>query len=151
MKKIISIILSILALTSVAVFPVSADINIMNNGEYRYMYVDNGVVLLNYLGKNKKVTVPSQVDGKKVVQLGYGEYEEMLETDASFYGGFNYNKTVKEVTVPGSIYVASGAFCYCSKLEKVTLKSGIKEILRDDVIKWCIKNRIKYTIDKKVL
>ena len=27
----------------------------------------------------------------------------------------------------------------------------LTEHLRDDVIKWCIKNRIKYTIDKKVL
>ena len=65
---------------------------------------------------------------------------------------FSYcNNLVDGPVIPNSVTDLSGAFCYCSKLEKVTLKSGIKEILRDDVIKWCIKNRIKYTIDKKVL
>lgn len=131
MKRITSIILTILAIASVAVFPASADIEIKRNGEYIYMYVKRGVVLLDYIGKNTKVTVPSKIDGKKVVQLGIGAYEEELDSILDLgeedYGGFSLSK-VKEVTVPGSVYVASGAFYYCSKLEKVTLKSGIKDI-----------------------
>ncbi len=83
MKKILSIILSAVILTSVfAVMPLTAsaryiDSELRQNDEFEYyVYNDDGYVfIVEYLGKNPEVVIPDSIDGYPVEKLGSFVFE----------------------------------------------------------------------------
>ncbi len=133
MKKILSVFIILLFILDILSSPASvnaAEKKLLTYKGFKYVYTDKGVHIINYRGNKSKVTVPAEIDGKKVVKLGVDLYEDIrddLDMDREYYGGFGFSSNIEEVTVPG-IKLADGVFKFCPKLKKVTLKPGIKSI-----------------------
>ena len=143
MKKILSLLLMISILITIPiVVNAKSDISILTNKNYKYAYVDGGVRILEYIGKSKKVNVPAEIDGKKVIKIGLDDYDppyrKKLGLSGDENGGFSRNHNIEEVVIPKSIELSMGVFKYCTNLEKVIVKSGIKDINRD-AFKYCEK------------
>ena len=132
MKKFISILLATLILTSLLTnISASAKVKTYRNNDYIYCFVDDGVQILHYVGKDTKVTVPSEIEGRKVVKLGADiDDKYYMEMDAlSPNAGFYHHSDITEVILPNSIKeIGSGSFSQCKNLKKVTLGNGITEI-----------------------
>jgi hypothetical protein len=134
MKKFTAILLSMVMFVSVfAISPVSAyaKVKTYKSNNYLYTFMGEGIQILRYLGKESKVTVPTEIDGYKVVKLGVDmEDDYWSEKDILDYGaGFTYTPTLTEVTVPDGInIIGTGSFSECENLKKVTLGKGITEI-----------------------
>lgn len=101
-----------------------------NASAENYDYYTNGVgvVLTKYNGNDKKVVVPSKIDGKAIVKIE---------------GAFYNNKSIKEVILPeGITTIGEQAFYGCTNLKSIILPEsteiidayafaycGIKEII----------------------
>lgn len=94
------------------------------SGDYEYEITDEGTAAITkYLGKDKNVTVPSELDGKKVTWI-------RLEV-------FKDNKTVESVTIPDSVtQVGHQVFMGCSNLKEVKFPDTLK-ILGSGVFRDC--------------
>ncbi|MBR1663503.1 MAG: fibronectin type III domain-containing protein [Ruminococcus sp.] len=124
MKK--QIISSALALSMVfggaAYLPEGVDLNseitaqagTYGDFEYTLSEDENSIVIDRYRGNASNVTIPSQIDGKKVTGI--------------LSGAFFENKTLKSVTIPKGVTSISGAFSECKALTSVTLPEGITDI-----------------------
>lgn len=118
--------------------PVTAD--------YEYVDIDGGIRITKYHGNDEVLTVPAEIDGKKVLELDNGH-----ESDFIFYD-FEREVNIKEITLPEGLtkigYVAfahlpelkivripesvtslgDGAFSDCPSLESVILPEGLTEL-----------------------
>lgn len=88
--------------------------------DYKISYDDNGkTVTIDYC-KNKKAKIydiPSEIENRKVVAIS----DNAFDFDA-----------VEEIIVPGTVEkIGEFSFSFTSKLEKVTLNEGVKEIGTD--------------------
>jgi hypothetical protein len=73
------------------------------------------IMIIKYGGKEKNVSIPSEIDGKKVVSIG----EDC----------FKNNSFIIEVTIPsGVITIFSRAFYCCTNLKKITIPATVTEI-----------------------
>lgn len=158
MKRAISLALAImLIISSVSIGSINALAKEYKSGDFKYTYYTwvegddstnknskpivhktKDIVITDYTGKAKSVTIPSKLDSKKVVSVG----------EAAFYGNTSINEiTVSEgllgidfcafgscsnltkVTLPSSCtYIAQSAFVNCKKLSSINLPYSIKEI-----------------------
>ncbi len=133
MKRFISVFISMLVFISIfTAITTYAEVKTHRKDGYVYTYKNDGVQILHYFGKASNVTVPSEIDGKKVVKLGVDYNDEYKdEIDALDEAGFSGNKYVKTVTVPSGIKsFGSGVFSECKNLKKVVFKNGISQITR---------------------
>ena len=141
MKRVISIFISILLLmSSFTVITAFAEVQTYRKNGYLYTFRDYGVQILRYYGKASNVTIPAEIDGKKVVKIGVDNTEDKEYIyDSLDYMGFSGNEYVKTVTVPGGIKkFGINVFRDCKNLKKVVFKNGIKEIA-GDMFSGCIK------------
>ena len=86
-------------------------------GDWEFKVNDGSetVTITKYVGKGSKVSVPSSINGKKVVSIG----------DSAL----SWCNTITSVQVPDSVvHIGKSAFSQCVKLENVTLPSGIQKI-----------------------
>ena len=80
------------------------------------------ITLTNYIGKDKDVVIPSEIDGHPVTAIG---------------AIFMNNKDVTSVVIPNSVTsIRMYAFRCCSNLTSVTLPSGLEEI-DDETFREC--------------
>lgn len=98
----------------------------------------NSVTITGYGGSGGEVTVPGEIDGKKVTGIGGRAFHdcssltkiklpEGLETIGSQV--FYYCSSLTEVTLPeGLETIGYGAFEFCSSLTEVTLPEGLEKI-----------------------
>ncbi len=89
-----------------------AEYNIVDN----FGQVNNygTLTIMSYKGKQKNVTIPSTINGKKVTDLG----------EAAFSGS-----SIEKVTVPNTFErIDLGAFSNCKSLKEVKLSEGLKTI-----------------------
>ncbi len=118
LSKIISLFLAvILTVGIVSVNTVIADAESFTDGNWIYSISDlNGLVIIEgYTGTDSVVTVPSDINGKTVTEIGAEAFEG--------------NQTITEVTIPSSVRaIRKDAFNYCKALEKVNLSEGLTEI-----------------------
>ena len=85
-----------------------------NNGEFDYVVSNGNVTLIKYTGNKKVVTVPPEIDGKKVTSLG---------------SAFKFNESIVSVAIPDTVTVINvGAFYGCNNLLAVSLPQNLKEI-----------------------
>ena len=129
-SKIIGILLlSAIMVFSAFVMPAIADTDsddpsYKTSGDYRYE--DNGnktVTIVKYTGTDSKVTIPGEIDGKKVTCIA-GE-------------AFQANEKITSVSVPNGVTrIESYAFDDCDNLEKVYLSESVVEI-EDDCFLSC--------------
>lgn len=118
-KCLTSVFLAITMLFSVlAVAPmtVNASENPLVSGDYEYqLNNDNTCTITRYTGKSEKITVPSILNGHKVISIGYAT--------------FVYNGEITSVSIPDGVKeIGSMAFEGCQNLKKVTLPDTIKRI-----------------------
>ena len=82
--------------------------------DFEYMYCDicEGIVIVKYIGKGKKVVVPNKINDIEVKELG----------DFAFW----CCETVQEVVLPDSIkIIGSDCFNHCTNLRKMDIPEGV--------------------------
>ena len=103
---------------------------------FEYTQKDNEILITKYNGKANSLTIPSKINGKKVVSVdgfAYNDYLnsiklptylEKIDSDA-----FLQCKNLTNVTIPKSTRViGDGAFQWCSNLSKITIPEGVIKI-----------------------
>lgn len=85
-------------------------------GEYRCRELEDGTLeLTGYIGNETKLTLPAELDGKKVTAIGDGAFEGLAD--------------VREVEIPqGLTSIGMDAFSGCVSLSKINLPKGIDSI-----------------------
>ena len=86
--------------------------------EYEYKKITNdygsGIQLVKYMGNDTEVTIPSEINGKPVVEIGIHCFDE--------------NKVLKKVTIPDSV-TRLGGFRGCVNLETVVMGNQVRELI----------------------
>ena len=89
----------------------------MQSNELRYEYLSNGVEITGYVGYPEVLTIPAEIDGKKVVGIGERAFSRCL--------------TLKKITAEeGLEYIAPYAFYECSSLSSIDIPDSIRKIGR---------------------
>ena len=98
------------------------------SGVYTYKLSDEGnAIITKYNGYENNVTVPSSLDGHKVVEIGSSVYQGKLDSKTGIYN--SPNVPLLSVTIPDSIIVIDGsAFSNCRSLTSVRLSNSLEEI-----------------------
>ena len=128
-KRLTAVILSALMMTSAfSALPVSAaevesntsavssDENFIS-GDYEYTLLDDGTIEISkYVGNDSDVTIPDEIDGKKVTSIGKGAFEN--------------NISIKNIEMSNNILsIYDGAYYNCQSLETIKLSNSLTEIL----------------------
>ena len=111
------------AIFSLLVVPTAlAEDDVLVSGDFEY-YISpetahedyrGTVVITKYLGNDKEVVIPSEIDGKTVT---------LIDDDA-----FRNNEKLKSVKLPDSLIgIGVEAFAFCKSLESVNIPEGIKD------------------------
>lgn len=108
--------------------------------DYTYTENEDGTVTItSYTGDAEELVIPGEIDGKTVSAIGSEIFDPLN-------GG---NKTIKKITVPGSVKtIAEDAFACADALEEVYIEDGVTEI-GNCAFASCI-NLKKITIPKSV-
>ncbi|MBR1382835.1 MAG: leucine-rich repeat domain-containing protein, partial [Ruminococcus sp.] len=104
-----------------------------------YVTVENGtgLTIVGYTGSDRNLTVPAELSGKPVTQIGEEHYNESGEIEYDLWSGYVFaqtynqsNETLRSVSIPSSVEkIAPNAFGWCTKLQTVTFSEGLKEIV----------------------
>lgn len=139
-KKILSLvfafalILSVLTGLNLTLTTASA-IQIFESGDYEYtVNHKNQIIIRSYLGNSRQVVIPSEIDGKTVIEIGaysFNGVERHQDDGIKFENHPNawYNKRIKKVTVPSTVKtIRENAFGYMNNLEEVVFSEGLRTI-----------------------
>jgi len=138
----IAAVVSVLALT----FGASAE----TSGDYEYRVLGDGTIeITDYTGTATELVIPSEIDGYKVISIGYMAFREC--------------KLLSSVTIPDSVEdIDFYAFENCISLTDITLGSGVNAIdnkafsgckrlvnitLSENNVAFKIENDVLYTKD----
>lgn len=113
-KKLILLCLSIFMIFGiVGGFKLTA--NAMTSGDYYYDSDEDYVTITGYKGKKSSITIPSEINGKKVSEI-----------DERAFSNCN---SLKSVTIPDSVvYIYDKAFYSCENLTTVVIGNNVKSI-----------------------
>ncbi len=119
MKRILSVILLFILLAGLCCSAVAEDTapeKFTNVDGYVYVLKEDGTAeITGYTGKEKKLTIPSELDGHTVTSIGYRAFYE--------------NKQLTEVILPDTLKVLRiQPFACCEKLQSVSLPEGLEII-----------------------
>ncbi len=129
LKKIAAVITAIAALGGIVQIPISpnrefqtyaAELTYYEYGDWWYSVLSDGnVCITQYDGNDEVVTVPSQINGRTVVEIGQGGLKGLsFEPDAK-----------REIILPNTIRkIGNGAFSGLKKVEKINIPDSVKEI-----------------------
>lgn len=110
--------------------------------DYEYVEIEGGIRIILYTGSDECLTVPSEIDGKKVLEIEDGEdgyfvfyrfdepnnIREITLSDGITKLGYNlfaHLPNLKTVTLPDSVVsIENGTFTDCASLESVNLPEG---------------------------
>lgn len=94
--------------------------------DYDYKEFVNHIEITKYVGNEKAVTVPTEINGKPITVIG--AY------------AFAYKRNIKAVTLPNTVTrLQKGAFAGCASLEVLKLNlDGLKSAGKE-VVNWCGK------------
>ncbi len=107
-----------------------------SRGEYLCEEIEGGVILVEYLGTEKSVEVPSEIDGRAVIAVGREAFRNtaveyvvlpngLLKIDWFAFSGC---RALCEITVPKSVEtIEYGAFDGCSTLTVICEKGTFAE------------------------
>jgi hypothetical protein len=120
-KKIISFFFVLVMIFEMMISP---EIIRAADSDYTYMEISGGMIIITkYLGQEKNITIPTQIDGKSVIAIGDGT--------------FSYCTSIESINVPDTITeIAGNAFLGCTKLTSVTISKSVK-IIRDGAFDKC--------------
>lgn len=132
-------VFAVSALITLFVFSGSAK-SVKKNG-FTFDVQENGVTVVSYTGKAKKVTVPKKVEGIPVTKIGnecFWQIRTMktlsLPSSVTEIGesAFNECTGLKKVVLPKELKsLGSAAFWYCTNLETVVFDSKAEKVGKD--------------------
>lgn len=138
MRKTVSFILILATIISVvAGFALSASsaVQIYQSGDYEYtVNHKNEIKIRSYRGNDRQVVIPSEIDGKPVVEIGeysFNGIERHQDDGIRFENHPNawYNKRIKKITIPSTVRtIGEKAFGYMNNLSEVVFSEGLKII-----------------------
>ncbi|MBR6581647.1 MAG: leucine-rich repeat protein [Ruminococcus sp.] len=137
LKKMAVVVTAMVTMGSIANMPISqdkmADTAMTSTASYQYsdlafyqygdwwysIFSDGTVVIRQYDGDDEVVTVPSQINGRTVVELG----------DNALQGSTKPPDQKKEIILPETIRkIGACSIAHCAKLEKINIPKNLKEI-----------------------
>ena len=139
-KKIISLLLSVLMIiTSIPLMAVNSNAVIVKeitSGDYKYKVYDGEAFISGYIGPDKDIVIPAEIDGYKVKNIcDYAFSNKNIENVVISYGikcitaGFENCSSLKSITFPETVEkIDGGAFNNCTSLESLTIPDGVKEL-----------------------
>lgn len=150
-KRIITILLVGLFITNSGLLPIIYSVYAADgvSGDYIYEFDENdNATITSYTGKEKNLTIPTQLDGKNVIKIDEkafqgNTYIENLNIPEgiTYIGGQAFAGCINlaSVSIPKSLegcgddpaFNLRGPFAYCEKLNNITFASGIENIPRN--------------------
>lgn len=109
------------------------------NRDYKYCKSNDCIEITKYIGKEKNVTSPQEIEGLKVSSIGNNAFKnsgivsvKMPDTILEIKeNAFSYCKKLTSAELPNSVTeIAGRAFFGCSSLTTVTLPNAIKVLHR---------------------
>ncbi len=115
--------------------------------DYEYVDIEGGIRITKYNGSDEYLTVPAEIDGKKVLEI-----DNEFEHNMFIFYDFEREVKIKEITLPDGLtrignsafahlselktihipesvtILGSGAFTECTSLENVTLPEGLTRL-----------------------
>lgn len=113
--------------------------NIVSNDTYEYEIYDGGVIITKYKGGQTEVTIPDEIDGVPVAEIGFYAFEAQPVTSVTLpesikvigEGAFIDCASLVSINLPSALTtVEMGAFAGCTALTEITVPEGVKEIKR---------------------
>ena len=113
--------------------------NIVSNDTYEYEIYDGAVIITKYKGGQTEVTIPDEIDGVPVAEIGFYAFEAQPVTSVALpesikvigEGAFIDCASLVSINLPSALTtVEMGAFAGCSALTEITVPAGVKEIKR---------------------
>jgi hypothetical protein len=115
MKKVLSVILSLMLLIAVfygAVYSVLAGVT---EDGFEYDYIIGGIRITGYNGVDTQVSVPAEIEGSAVVCIGNQAFSECT--------------AITSVSIPDTVTsIGRGAFWICASLKGLTIPSSVTNI-----------------------
>ncbi len=141
MKKVLSLFLSVLMLTSVvAAVDLSAyATTYYTSGDYEYTILDDGTAeITDYNGSASSLTIPSTLDGYVVTSLGEYAFNRCTSLTSLIIGNsvksigdyaFQYCTSLTSITIPDSVTnIGYMAFGCCESLTSITIPDSVTSI-----------------------
>ena len=109
--------------------------------DFEYSVGDDGVTITGYTGGSTDVVIPSSIEGRPVIAIGYKAFigngltsinipdSVRIIGDDAFCGFFRYDRNrLTNVTIPNSVIaIGNSAFC-CNYLTNVIIGNSVKTI-----------------------
>ena len=102
---------------------------------------DGTLEITEYVGNSATYVIPSEIDGKRVTQIGYDAFNDCTElTSITIPDGvtcignsaFSYCTSLETVTIPNSVtQIYPRAFYNCTSLKEVTIPASVT-VIRDE-------------------
>lgn len=113
MRRLVAILLVILLTAGIPLYACSAG----KTGTKQYTYTvnsDDTITIESYNGKDKKLVIPSEIDGHTVTRIGRGAI---------------WGKPVTEIILPETLVeLDTIGIIHCSSLKKLTLNEGLQSV-----------------------
>ncbi|MGN1457449.1 MAG: leucine-rich repeat protein, partial [Acutalibacteraceae bacterium] len=120
-------------------------ITVVDNAEYEYNSYKytasedgNGIKITGYTGTETHLTIPSEINGKKVVEIGEYVFSDNYDLNTVIIPdgvttigeyAFAYCNSLENITIPDSVTtIGEYAFAYCYSLENITIPDSVVRI-----------------------
>ncbi len=139
-KKILSFMMTLIMTLSVftglnLILPTASAVQIYKSGDYEYtVNHNNEIKIRSYRGIKRQVVIPSEIDGKPVVEIGeycFHGVERHKENGVNFENHPNAwnNKRIRKITIPSTVrIIRRNAFGEMNNLNEVVFSEGLNTI-----------------------
>lgn len=101
----------------------SEDNDLLSSGDYLYEDIPGGVRIIQYLGNEEYLTVPAEIDGKRVLEI-----DDDDKVGFVFYD-FERSAAIKEITLPeGLERIGKSVFSFLSELKAVHFPESLESL-----------------------
>lgn len=118
----------------------------LTSGDFSYRIMDDDTVeITGYTGKERKIDIPGEIDGKKVTSIGEKAFYESKARAITIPDGvttinaeaFYLCEQLEEINIPQSVIrIEKEAFSDCFALESITLPDNL-EYIGVRAFNWC--------------